>query len=167
MIYRNQHCIAINFKSHTYLLNTKHKSQCKKICLVIYSWTDTFFAVKGVFFLYCISFSLCQIIKPFLCTYIITMHVWRTYFLSQPLSICHSHIRCSLVMFFHLSLFLLCLSTDISSCSDFPSMRVWPKRSSLVAFQLKGFFCGWPVNPPGHCCFQRHCRVSFLCKWQK
>lgn len=75
-----------------------------------------FFCFKGVLFY--ISYSLCQIVNLFLCKYIVKMHLWRTHFLNQPLSVCHSHIHCSLVMSLHLSLFLLCLSSDISSHSD-------------------------------------------------
>lgn len=130
----------------------------KQICL-------HFFCFKGVLFY--ISYSLCQIVNLFLCKYIVKMHLWRTHFLNQPLSVCHSHIHCSLVMSLHLSLFLLCLSNDISSHSDLLGMQVWPKHCGWVAFQLKGFICGQPVDLPGHCCFRQHRRVSFLCRWQK
>lgn len=80
-IYRNQHCIAINFKSHTYPSSTINtKASTKQICLLIcsqirYTLHFFFFCFKGILFY--ISYSLCQIVKLFLCMYIIKMHLWE------------------------------------------------------------------------------------------
>lgn len=122
----------------------------------------TFFCFQGV--LLYISYILCQIVKLFLCMQI-TECIFEEHISWASLYqyVIYTALWCPFIWVSSFCVYRLTFLL-ILTCSV---CKFGQSRSSWVAFQLKGFICGRPVDLPGHFCFPRHRRVSFLSRWQK